>query len=335
MTMPSLRFTTDNFEVEGEQTVLEVLEAKGVSVPSSCRAGACRSCMMRAVSGEVPAAAQVGLSPAQRELGYFLACVCRPSGDLEITTVDAAAEISATIVSVTRTSGAVLLVRLRCAEPLDYRPGQFVTLLRGDGLARAYSLASVPSLDGDRELMLHVRHYPDGAMSGWLAEATAGTSVTLRGPYGECFYGAEDPQRPLLLVGTGTGLAPLYGILRKALSSGHRGPISLCYGARRAVDLYHREELEALAAEHANLELFASALEVGEAVGVVDTPLDVLALERAGAADVSALKVYLCGAPQLVLGLRRRLFIAGVSMNSIAADAFLPAVPAATAIAAV
>jgi len=326
---PTLRFAGESIALDGAQTVLEALEARGVAIPSSCRAGACQSCTMRVVSGRVPSEAQVGLSPAKRELGHFLACMCRPSEDLEITTLGDAAEVSARIVEVRRTAGAVLLVRLRSASPLDYRPGQFVTLVRPDGLARAYSLASVPGLDGALELHLHVRHYPDGAMSGWLAEAQPGAEVSLRGPFGECFYVAEDPDKPLLLVGSGTGLAPLYGIVRDALRAGHSGPITLLHGARRAEDLYLREELAALAGAHGNLEVVASALEVGGAADVDGRPLDVIALERAPANFSRGLRVFLCGAPELVNGLRRRLFMAGASMRSIFADAFLPSAPAA------
>ena len=333
--MPNLRFAAKDIAMDGEVTVLEALEAEGVAVPSACRAGACRSCMMRAVAGEVPAAAQAGLSAGKRELGYFLSCVCRPTGDLEVVTVDAAAEVAATIVSVTATSGAVLIVRLRSDSPLSYRAGQFITLLREDGLARPYSLASVPALDGGRELVLHVRHHPEGAMSGWLATAAAvGARVRLRGPYGECFYvdGDDGGGRPLLLVGAGTGLAPLYGIVRDALHRGHAGPITLLHGARRAEELYHRAELAALTAAHPNLEVIASAQGFeggGEgASAVVDTPLDRLALDRVAGVDARALRVFLCGAPAPVFGLRRSLFIAGVSMGSILADAFLPAVTA-------
>ncbi|MEZ4380808.1 MAG: 2Fe-2S iron-sulfur cluster binding domain-containing protein [Nannocystaceae bacterium] len=320
--MPTLRFAERELTIEGGATVLETLESAGIDVPNSCRAGACQSCLMRAVAGEVPDEARRGISPAKRELGYFLACVCRPTQDLEVATAGAGETIAATIAAVRRLAGDVLEVRLRPAAALDGRGGQFITLLRDDGLARPYSLASVRGAD---ELELHVRHYPTGAMSGWLAAAAPGAAVGLRGPFGECFYVADDLTRPLLLVGAGTGLAPLYGIVREALAAGHRGPITLLHGARRAADLYHREELAALAAEHDNLEVVASALDAGAGDGVIATPIDALAVDRAKDAAKAGVRAYLCGAPALVNGLRRRLFVAGVPLRSILADAFLPA----------
>ena len=62
-------------------------------------------------------------------------------------------------------------------------------------------------------------------MSGWLGtEARPGEAVRLQGPVGECFYVPGQPEQPLLLAGTGTGLAPLYGIVRDALAAGPHRP---------------------------------------------------------------------------------------------------------------
>jgi NAD(P)H-flavin reductase len=323
--MPKLRIAENTVDFACGETVLDALEGAGIHVPNSCRTGVCQSCLMQACSGDVPEEAQSGISSAKRELGYFLACVCRPTSDLEVAHLGESEAITATFTAIRRCPGDVLEVRLRTATPLDYRGGQFVTLLREDGLARPYSLASVRGAD---ELELHVRHYPGGAMSGWLATAPVGATIEVRGPLGECFYVADDLDRPLLLVGTGTGLAPLYGILREALGAGHRGPITLLHGARRASDLYHREELARLAAEHENLEVIASALSVEDADDVLATPIDTLAIKHANKLASTSARIYLCGAPELVNGLRRRLFIAGIPLRSILADAFLPAAPA-------
>lgn len=95
-----------------------------------------------------------------------------------------------------------------------------------------------------------------------------------------------------------------------------------------ASDLYHREELARLAAEHENLEVIASALSVEDADDVLATPIDTLAIKHANKLASTPARIYLCGAPELVNGLRRRLFIAGIPLRSILADAFLPAAPA-------
>lgn len=135
--------------------------------------------------------------------------------------------------------------RLVVDPSFAYEPGQFLTLLRGDGLARSYSIASQPD---DEHLELHVRLVPGGAMSGWLASPEAlGAALQVRGPSGSCFYVKGRPEQPLLLAGTGTGLAPLWAIARAALAAGHTGPIRLFHGARSAAGLYFIDELSDLA----------------------------------------------------------------------------------------
>ncbi len=322
--MPRLRYEGREVPIDDGETVLDACARAGVVIPSSCRSGACQSCLVRAVSGAVPAAAQIGLGAAKRELGHFLACVCKPSEDLEVEPVGAAADLPATIVEIERLAPTVSRVMLRPREAMSFRAGQFVTLLREDGLARAYSLASLP---GEELLELHVRRAPGGQMSTWLHDqAPVGAEVILRGPAGECFYVADDPTRPLVLVGVGTGLAPLWGIVRDALTQGHEGPVVLLHGGRSAGDLYLRGPLEALAAAKPRVDLRFSIL-AGEAEPrVVVGELDALAKSvAAGLPGRARARAFVCGDPALVQRLKRALFLAGLSLREILGDAFVQA----------
>src|SRR5690606_38488774 len=164
---------------------------------------------------------------AWRAQGWFLACLCRPASDLRIARCDATQRFKTQVLEVTRLSAAVLRVQLSRPPGFEYSAGQFIQLLRpADGLMRPYSLASTAQ---EALLELHVALLPEGQMSQWLANA-AGQHVELRGPFGECFYVPETPPRPLLLAGTGTGLAPLFGVLRTALQAGHGAPLRLLHG---------------------------------------------------------------------------------------------------------
>ena len=322
--MPRLRYEGREIPLAEGETVLDACARAGVSIPSSCRSGACQSCLVRAVDGPIPAAAQVGLGPAKRAVGALLACLCRPTADLDVAAMDAAEDVPATITAIERLTPTISRVLLRPGAAMPYRAGQFVTLLRGDGLARAYSLASLPT---EPLLELHVRRVPGGQMSSWLHdEAPVGAEVVLRGPAGECFYLAEAAERPLILVGVGTGLAPLWGIVRDALAQGHRGSITLLHGGRTPEDLYLRGPLEALAAAHPGLDLRFSALS-GEAEGRVSVgELD--ALTKATVAALpgrSQARAYVCGDPALVGRLKKALFLAGLSLREIVGDAFVQA----------
>lgn len=311
------------YPLEQDESVLDGLLRQGVNVPHSCKAGACQSCLMRAERGEVPAKAQVGLKETLKAQGYFLACACRPENELEVAGAGAELRVPARITSLERLSDSVLRVRLRPEQRFEYRAGQYVSLLRADGLARSYSLASLPN---EEELELHVRRVEGGLMSGWLFdEAQLGDVLDLQGPTGECFYVPGRPEQPLLLAGTGTGLAPLYGIVRDALAQGHTGPIWLFHGAVEASGLYLVEELRALQSRYTQLQYRPSVLRGPERVGVGVGALEVL-LKEACPRPVGW-RAFLCGAPDLVLSLRKKLFLAGLSLKEIHADAFLPSTP--------
>ena len=307
---------------EGE-SVLDGLLRQGVEVPHSCRAGACQSCLLRAERGEVPAKAQVGLKETLKARGYFLACACRPDNELEVAGAGADLRVPAHITALEPLSDSVLGVRLRPDGHFEYRPGQYVSLLRADGLARSYSLASQP---GEDMLELHVRRTPGGRMSGWLFdEARPGDTLELQGPAGDCFYVPGRPEQPLLLAGTGTGLAPLYGIVRDALAQGHTGPIWLFHGAVEASGLYLVEELRALQSRYAWFQYRPSVLRGPERVGVTVGALD--ALIKEACPRPAGWRAFLCGNPDLVLSLRKKLFLAGLALKDIHADAFLPSAP--------
>jgi ferredoxin-NADP reductase len=213
----------------------------------------------------------------------------------------------------TRLSDSVLRVRLQPAEAFEHRAGQFITIFRADGLARSYSVASLPA---EGTLELHVRVLANGRMSRWLAdEAPVGVEVRIQGPGGECFYLAGRADQPMLLAGTGTGLAPLLGVARDALHHRHRGPIHLVHGAATSHGFYHHELLAGLSADHDNLSVWRTTLES-------DGPLDKAVLGRFP--SLTGYRVFLCGDPTLVRSLRKRVYLAGAALQDIHADAFLP-----------
>ena len=313
--------------------MLDALARAGVKVPSSCRAGACQSCLVQVTHGAIPERSQIGLKDSLRSQNFVLACQSIPVGDVEVS-VDAAQdlEVPARIHDVVRLGEDVLRVDVRIARAIGHRAGQFVTLIRDDGLARPYSVASAADHRGGEFIELHVRVLSPGRMSQWLAsEAARGANVRVRGPSGECFYVPGKSDQPLVLAGTGTGLAPLWRIARDALASGHRGPIELWHGARTPAGLYLRGELERMALEHENFSYRACVLE--------GAPSGADASERVGMLDELLLKstrvfdgprFYLCGDATLVQRLKRALCVRGASLKEIYADAFVNAPDAAT-----
>ena len=319
-------FEGRSYALEDGESVLDCLLRHGQSVSSLCRSGACQSCLLKATDGALPATAQLGLKEAWKKQGFFLACVCRPQERLSVERCNVAATHSAKVVRVKQLAPNVVGVWLSRPADFEFQAGQFVQLSRpSDALMRPYSIASLPS---DDELELHVAQMPNGQMSGWLTDAV-GQSVHVRGPFGECFYQEGEPDRPLVLAGTGTGLSPLAGVLRAAARHGHRGEISLFHGSPQTSGIYLRSELDALIEVLPSLRLFGSVLsgsvhELG-AQGrwhVEQAPLDQLVLSRYPRLD--AHRLFLCGQPTTVQSLRKRAYLAGASLARIHCDAFAP-----------
>ena len=319
--MSEIAFAGNRYAAIAGESVLDCLLRNGLALPHSCKSGVCQSCLMRAVSGTIPAKAQQGLRDTLRAQGYVLSCSFVPEGDVEVSVNDSAAlSVSGTIEAVDFYSASVARVQVRTEAPFEYRPGQYANLIRDDGLVRSYSIASVP--EHEETLEFHVARVTDGKMSGWLHDGGAlGARIQVQGPVGNCFYVGGAPEQPLFLAGTGTGLAPLYGIVRDALRCGHQGDIHLFHGSVRAEGLYLVEELRALAASHANLHYHPCVLQ-GEAEGIATEPIDAYSLRVTP--SLKAHKVYLCGHPDLVRQMQRKTFLAGASLANIYADAFIP-----------
>jgi len=277
---------------------------------------------MRAVRGLVPEPAQKGLTPTMVARKLFLACQCVPTQDLEVALADDVIErIEANVCAIEVLNDEIRAVHIRTPGRFEYCAGQFVRLFMDARTSRNYSLASVPALDD--VLIMHVRRVPGGRVSGWIFEhLEIGDTVTISEAFGDCFYLPGRPKQDILLLGTGCGLAPLYGIVRDALNHGHRGRIHLYHGSRDACGLYLNEPLSRLAAIHPNFRYRPCISEGPSSDGYcAGTPLGV-ALEDNP--DLTGWRIYLCGNPQMVEAARMQTFLAGAGSSEILADPFLP-----------
>ena len=314
--MRRLVFEGKEIPINGGESVLDAIHAAGEWLSFGCRSGNCQTCMVRAVEGTPPAEAQAGLSEGLRLSGHFLACQARSGADITCVRPDHdTLKWSATVISSVRVSHDILRLRFERPEGFDYRAGQYISIWRDESVGRAYSLTSLPGEDDWLEC--YVRILPDGYMSHWLAnDLCRGEMLSFRGPAGDCFFHADGCEQPLLLVGSGVGMAPLTGVLRDALRSGQVGPVSIYHGVRESADLVFDEFLSTIAMEFQ---------------GVRYTPC--VGRDRSGETsvekrlfedlpDLAGFKVMLCGAPGVVGRLRQRIFLSGASARDIHFDEF-------------
>ncbi len=326
--MPQIQLDDRRFDTAPGETILDTLLRHGVDHPHGCRQGLCQSCLITQTAGPIPDGAQIGLKPGQIAQNLVLACLCHPENDLSLTRAGTPAFQPATITDIRPLSAGVVQILLTPSETVSALPGQFINLRRPDGLIRSYSLANLTDVPGPLELHIQQPHpsAPPEARSGmapWLAAAKAGQAVAIQGPVGQCVYLGEPDRldQPILLIGTGTGLAPLLAILRAALLCGHRGPIRLYHGASSPGNLYLIDHLTGLAARHPNLtvEHVLSVPDAGFKTGNVGA----VALAETG--SLAGWRVYLCGHPLMVKSTRKAAFLAGAALKDIEADAFVSA----------
>ncbi|WP_457300898.1 ferredoxin reductase [Phyllobacterium sp. P5_D12] len=153
----------------------------------------------------------------------------------------------ATITEIVRQTPRVVSFFLQPSEPLAYRPGQHVDvrLSAPDGYQaqRSYSIASTP--EQGEIIELAIERLEDGEVSAFFHEvAKIGDEIELRGPIGGHFIWTVEDGAPILLIGGGSGVAPLISMVRHRAAQQSLAPILLLYSARTSDELIFHDELQ-------------------------------------------------------------------------------------------
>ncbi|MFY9259759.1 MAG: 2Fe-2S iron-sulfur cluster-binding protein [Gallionella sp.] len=317
--MPYLKYQGKEVFARKDENVLDAMLRNGVNMPFSCRNGVCHVCLQRCTEGEIPPLAQNGLRPELREQGYFMTCKCIPLSDMTI--VPPSGLYTTTLMHhKALLSPHVCQLLIEPPQDFTYRAGQFINVRNPNGVARSYSLASLPATDYFLEL--HIQRKSDGEMTPWIFDTLqAGDEIEIQPAEGECCYADQTHAHPLLLIGTGTGLSPLLGIVRDALHQQHQGEIHLYHGARTADRLYLHDSLRQLEQRHPNFH-YHPCLSGSEPL-----PRGV----HAGRADVAAFAahqnlhhwhVYLAGLTEMVEHGQLVAVEQGAALSAVHTDAF-------------
>ncbi|MEP7024536.1 MAG: globin domain-containing protein, partial [Actinomycetota bacterium] len=146
------------------------------------------------------------------------------------------------------------VLTIRPDQPLPYLPGQYVSVqtARWPRIWRNFSIANAPRANG--LIDLHIRAVPGGMVSTALVHyAQAGDSLLLGPAEGTMTIPDGDPERDLLCIAGGTGLAPVKALIEGVIAASGSRPqrrISLFAGARRGSDLYDLRDLARLEASY-------------------------------------------------------------------------------------
>jgi CDP-4-dehydro-6-deoxyglucose reductase len=330
MPLVTLVPTGQTFAVENGETVLAAALRAGLNLPHSCKGGHCASCRARLLEGTIDYAGEIppGITPPELREGFALLCQARAVTDLRIETREVrpapdveVKSLPCRIERMDRVADDVMAVflRLPAVEELHYRPGQYLDVMLSEGRRRSFSIASAPA-DG-RHLELHIRRASTTGFTAQLFESLRiGALLRIEGPLGQFWLRTESP-RPPLMVGGGTGYAPLRAMLRQLIATGDRRPVTLYWGARNLDGLYEHawlSELERTRPGFSYRPVLSAPTESGDAVrhGLVHEAV------LADQPDLSGFDVYASGPPAMIEAIRTGFAAHGLPREQLYFDSF-------------
>jgi propane monooxygenase reductase subunit len=318
------------FEVDEDETVLNGAFRQGLMLMHGCKEGQCAACKSFLLDGEVDLErySTFALPDFEEAEGWTLLCRAHALSDLEVELINYDEEILRSGVELRTVRTRIetidpltrdirrLVLRIEEGE-MPFHCGQYVDIrLPGTDEYRSFSMANLPSEDGRLEFMIKL--YPDGRFSGLMADGglQAGDELEVRGPYG--VFTLREADRPLLFIGGGAGMAPILSLLRSMADRGMARPAVYYYGAREEEDLFHLEELQALASTLPGFR-FVPALSHADWDGETGLITDVV--DRCEL-DLTEVDAYLCGPPPMVDAATELLLRRGVPEAHVHFDKF-------------
>ncbi|QBC42552.1 CDP-6-deoxy-delta-3,4-glucoseen reductase [Iodobacter fluviatilis] len=314
-----------------DETILDAAMRGGFNMAYGCKNGACGSCKGKVITGEVTHGdhAESALSAMERENGYALFCCATTDADITIECKEVTASkdiqiktLPCRVQSIDKVSQdvAVLSLKLPSSEKLVFLAGQYIDIHTKNGKKRSFSIANAPH---DAEyLQLHIRHVAGGEFSDYVWNSMKEREIMrFTGPLGS-FFLREDSDKPILLIATGTGFAPIKGILEHAFNNGIQREIVLYWGARTLADIYMPELPSAWQQQHANFTFIPVLSEPSEKdawngrTGLVHEAV----LDDFG--SLAGYQVYACGAPVMVEAAYTHCVSRGLPSDEFFSDAF-------------
>lgn len=306
-----------SFSVERDEPILAAAIRQGVGLPYGCRDGACGSCKSRLLQGRVIHGAHQSkaLSAEEEEAGFVLTCCATPQSDcvVEARSVPGAGDfpvlkLPSRVLSIDKPAAdvAVLRMQLPANQNFQYRAGQYVEFILQGGARRSYSMANAPHrLGSPPSIELHLRHMPGGRFTDHVFGAMKEKDILrMEGPFGS-FFLREESNKPMVLLASGTGFAPIKAIIEQMQHKAITRPAVLYWGARRKADLYLHDWAVQAAAETPNLQYVPVLSEAGPEDGWDGRTGFVHEAVMQDFPSLQGHQVYACGAPVMVQAAER------------------------------
>ena len=325
-------------QASSEETIYAAALRNKLRLESDCLEGACATCKGLCSSGEYRLGdySEDALSDEEAAARQVLTCQMRASSDCVIELPYASTQalgkagvpvqrLAMPVTGLETVAEGVVRLTLGAAEAgaaaMQFLPGQYVHLqVPGSEAQRSYSFSNAPVMAGAAagSMEFYIKLLPSGEMSDYLRQrAAVGDRINMSGPFGR-FY-LRPPQRPILMVAGGTGLAPMLSMLRSLLAQQQAlPPIHLLYGAASSAEFCDGNSLQDLMDQ--GLPLTVQRIAVGDGPGQGH----VTSLLRPELLHANGSDVYLCGPPPMIEAAQSWLRAQGVPATQVYAEKFLP-----------
>ncbi|MDI9331805.1 MAG: CDP-6-deoxy-delta-3,4-glucoseen reductase [Alphaproteobacteria bacterium] len=325
-----------HYETGENETILAAGMRQGIGLPYGCKDGACGSCKCKKLSGNVVHGnhQSKALSADEEAQGFVLTCCATAQSDVVLESrqvVDVGQspvkKMPVRVMALDKKSAEVMWVKLQLPanDRFQFHAGQYIDFLLRDGSRRSYSMANAPHLltEQVQAVELHIRHMPGGKFTDHVFGAMKEKDILrVEGPLGS-FFLREDSDKPIVLLASGTGFAPIKALIEHMRFKGIQRPATLYWGGRRPSDLYLDDWVRTQLGEMPQLRY----------VPVVSDALNEDAWSgRTGFVhravledfpDLSGHQVYACGAPVVVDSARADFSAhAGLPADEFYADSF-------------
>ena len=323
------------FTANPDEPLLAAAIRQGIGLPYGCKDGACGSCKCKKLEGTVTHGTHQlkALSLEEAEQGFILTCCGVAHSDVVIESRQVTDEsafpikkMPVRVASLAKASHDVMALRLQlpAADVFKYHAGQYIEFLLRDGDRRAYSMGNAPHTQMETPgVDLHIRHMPGGKFTDHVFSTMKEKEILrIEGPFGS-FYLREDSTKPMVLLASGTGFAPIKAIIEHLQFKGITRPAVLYWGGRRPADLYMNDWVMSKVAEMPNLSyvpVVSDALPEDAWTGRTGFVHNAVLQDLA---DLSGYQVYACGAPIVVDSAQAAYLAAGLPADEFYADSFV------------
>ena len=323
------------FTANADEALLAAAIRQGIGLPYGCKDGACGSCKCKKLEGTVVHGTHQlkALSAEEAEQGFILTCCGVAHSDVVMESRQVTDEsafpikkMPVRVNSLTKASHDVMLLRLQlpAADVFKYHAGQYVEFLLRDGDRRAYSMGNAPHTQLENPgVDLHIRHMPGGKFTDHVFGTMKEKEILrIEGPFGS-FYLREESAKPMIMLASGTGFAPIKAIIEHLQAKSITRPAILYWGGRRPADLYMHDWVLGKVADMPNLRyvpVISDALPEDAWTGRTGFVHRAVLQDFP---DLSAYQVYACGAPIVVDSAQADYLAAGLPADEFYADSFV------------